>query len=173
MDTRSDGFEELVRDLTPFLFRVLTPWAFSRETVEDLVQDVWLKVYRGLSRFQGRSDIRTWIYRIAVNTAARRFRRQAKEAVPVEAEWTDRRDALDPAKIVERRLLRRHVAAALGHLRPAEREIFVLRAWEEMPFVEIARWVGSTEGSVRVRYFKAVRKMRKSLQRLEEVSHAG
>lgn len=173
MDAREDGFEGLVRELTPFLFRVLTPWAFSRETMEDLVQEVWMRVYRGLPGFRGRSDIRTWVYRIAVNTAARRFRREAKEAVPTEAEWSDGREASDPAKVLERRLLRRRLAAALARLGPGEREIFVLRAWEGLPFAEIARWVGSTEGSVRVRYFRAVRKMRRALEGLEEVLHAG
>jgi RNA polymerase sigma-70 factor (ECF subfamily) len=170
MNRMSDEeFRILVDRVSPFLFKVLAPWAMSRETAEDIVQEVWIKVHRSLHRFRGDSDIRTWIYRIAVNTAASWSRRRRDafsdrlETVP------DVRIQADPEAEAGRSSLRGAIRSAVDRLKSSERDVFLLRVWDDQSFADIARTLGSTEGSVRVRYFKVIRKLRKDLGRLQEV----
>jgi len=155
-------FRTLVENLTPFLFKILTPWSFSKETVEDIVQEVWYKVYRYIDRFKGNSNISTWIYRIAVNTAST-WKRKVKFDNLQEDNLQDKNPQTDPSLRVEIDELRKNITNALDKLKSSEREIVVLRVWGEMPFDKIAEQLNSTENSIRVRYFRAIEKLKKSL----------
>ena len=66
------AFGELVSDHTPGLLRVARSYVSSQAVAEEVVQETWLGVLRGLDRFEGRSSMRTWIFRILINRAQTR-----------------------------------------------------------------------------------------------------
>ena len=66
------AFGELVSDRTPGLLRVARSYVSSQAVAEEVVQETWLGVLRGLDRFEGRSSMRTWIFRILINRAQTR-----------------------------------------------------------------------------------------------------
>ncbi|MEJ8279471.1 RNA polymerase sigma factor [Pseudonocardia spirodelae] len=74
------AFAEIVRDWSPAMLRVARGHVHSRATAEEVVQETWLGVVRALDGFEARSSLRTWVFRILVNTARRHGRREARTA---------------------------------------------------------------------------------------------
>lgn len=72
------AFEELVLMYHSALLRVAQIWVSSRAVAEEVVQDTWLGVLKGLERFEGRSSLKTWIFRILSNTAKTRAQREGR-----------------------------------------------------------------------------------------------
>jgi RNA polymerase sigma-70 factor (ECF subfamily) len=78
------AFMELVRELTPSLLRVARMFVPTAAVAEDVVQETWLAVLNGIDRFEGRSSLKTWIFRILTNTAKTRGERE-RRSVPFSA----------------------------------------------------------------------------------------
>ena len=72
------AFRKLVDEYGPFLLRLALMHVPSRAVAEEVVQDTWVAVLSGIDRFEGRSSLRTWIYRILTNTAKTRAQREAR-----------------------------------------------------------------------------------------------
>ena len=73
-----EAFAALVDELTPALMRMALMYVPSRAVAEDVVQDTWLGVIRGIDRFEGRSALRTWIFQILLNQARTRGQREKR-----------------------------------------------------------------------------------------------
>ena len=71
-DGDEDAFMALVEGLQPHMLRVAQMYVSSRSVAEEVVQDAWIAVLRGIDRFEGRSSLRTWIFRIVANQAKTR-----------------------------------------------------------------------------------------------------
>jgi RNA polymerase sigma-70 factor, ECF subfamily len=74
------AFSTVVRSWSPAMLRVALTHVRSRATAEEVVQEAWLGVLRGLDRFEGRAQLRTWVFRILVNVARRHGSREARTA---------------------------------------------------------------------------------------------
>ena len=79
-----DAFAALVEELTPALTRLAMAHVPSRAVAEEVVQDTWIGVIKGIDRFEGRSALRTWIFQILLNTARTRGKRE-KRTLPFSA----------------------------------------------------------------------------------------
>ncbi len=90
------------------MLRAARVYVATHDSAEDVVQDTWLAVIRGIHRFEGRSSLRTWVYRILINTAKTRGRKESR-AVPVEGVRLD-----DTGPAVDPRLFRGHDDAYPG-----------------------------------------------------------
>src|SRR5919204_4263736 len=86
-------FEQLMREYNASLLRVAQIYVASRAVAEEVVQETWVAVLRGLDRFEGRSSLRTWIFRILANTAKTRAARE-RRTIPLSA-------LRDPARVPE------------------------------------------------------------------------
>jgi RNA polymerase sigma-70 factor (ECF subfamily) len=145
------AFGELVARYGPrlhyFLRKMVGPAA------EDVAQDVWCDVYRGVPRLAEPAAFPAWFYRIARDRAYRVIRRRHHATCPIEdaGEITRDREVAFTAEDAAA------VHAALDKLAPEHREVLVLRFLEEMGYDEIARVVGCPVGTVRSRlhYAKA------------------
>lgn len=166
-----EAFRELVERHSHRVFQLAYRLTGNEEDAEDVVQDTFLRAYRGLSRFEERAQFLTWLYRIASNCAMDLARRRPLRA--------DRVDVLDESRPVasgeagdsipdpERRALAsetgRRVAAALTRLSPMERTAFVLRHFEGRPIAEIAQTLQVRAGAAKNCVFRAVSKLRREL----------
>jgi RNA polymerase sigma-70 factor (ECF subfamily) len=146
------------------------------EEARDVAQEVFLQVYRTLGRFEGRSSLKTWIYRIVVNQChnRRRFwhrRRRDREtpledcALPVPAPGGSSLSPYDATLRLERT---RQVQAALLQLRFEHRSVLVLREVEGLSCEEVATALGVPEGTVKSRLSRAREAMRRKLVGLVE-----
>lgn len=96
-----DAFMELVDALQPSMLRVARMYVSTQAVAEEVVQDAWLGVLKGIDRFEGRSSLRTWIFRILTNIAKTRGQREGR-SVPFAALAGDDLDAptWDPASFL-------------------------------------------------------------------------
>ena len=153
------------------MFRVAFRITESESDAEEIVQEAFLRGYRGLAEFDSRADFRTWIYRIAVNCALQVLkRRQSEAAVPIAEEFDEQHAAVqlaDRSAGPERLLLDREIEhrrqAAMEKMTPDERLAFVLRHLEGRSTEEIAAALEVTPNNAKQAVFRAVQKMRRSL----------
>lgn len=157
------AFEEIYRRYGEMVFNLAVRLAGEREEAADLTQEVFLRVYRHLGRFRGRSSLKTWIYRVALNHCRSRLGRRR----PVEPLDTPGAEPVDPARGPESRALagdaERRVAAALAGLAPMFREAVVLRDLEGLAYQEIAEVLGVRVGTVRSRIARGREQLRELL----------
>jgi RNA polymerase sigma-70 factor (ECF subfamily) len=172
------AFARLVRLHEGMVFNVAARLLGDAEEARDVAQEVFLQVYRMLSRFEGRSSLKTWIYRIAVNQChnRRRFwhRRRRDREEPLE-EGLVRNGLADAGEAsrspYEETLLReraRRVQAALLQLSFEHRSVLVLREVEGLTCEEVGLALGVPEGTVKSRLSRAREAMRQRLRGLIE-----
>ena len=153
----SNAFSEIVERFQRPVFSVVYRMVGNVEDAEDVVQDTFVKIYRHLGSFEGRSRLSTWLFQIAINRA-RNFLRRGKIArfVPLPAEempGTDSGTSPEGPVIARETLERLHLA--LGRIPAEQREVFVLREMEELSYREIAEALGVPLGTVMSRLSRA------------------
>jgi RNA polymerase sigma-70 factor (ECF subfamily) len=158
------GFEELVGLHNARLWYYVRKLWGDVHGAEDLLQDVWFDVFRGLPRLTEPGAFRAWLYRIARLRVFRQLRKRRVGWVPLIE--TDRvQDEPADDEFTPEDAARIHVA--LGELVIEHREVIVLRFLEEMSYEEIAQVVGCPVGSVRSRLHYAKRALRVALERTD------
>jgi RNA polymerase sigma-70 factor, ECF subfamily len=187
-----DAFMELVDSLQPAMIRVARMYVSSQAVAEEVVGDAWLGVLKGLDRFEGRSSLRTWIFRIVTNIAKTRGRREGR-SVPFATLAGNDLDAptFDPSMfmasddprwpshwssipsdwtgIPEDRLLGaetlRVVRETLDTLPPMQAEVLRLRDVLGWTSEEVRNALDLTETNQRVLLHRARAKVRRALER--------
>jgi RNA polymerase sigma-70 factor (ECF subfamily) len=159
-------FEEVYERYFEFVWRSLRMLGVARASLDDAVQDVFGVVSRQLSRFEGRSSVRTWVFGIAQYTAAnhrRGERRKGAPLSPLEDELESREPG--PQQQAEASQLARAIQAFCAELDESRRAVFVLGLLEEVPPAEIAELLGIPVNTV----YSRLRALRQALkQRLEQ-----
>lgn len=171
------AFAELVRRYQPRLQRLARVTVGSAAVADEVVQDTWLGVVRGIDRFEGRSSLKTWLFRILLNrarTAATKEQRAGRPDDDVTSERFDARGAwVEPpepwADRVDDRLLAADLAGRVQRLLPqlngAQRRVVVLRDIEGLPADEVAALLEITDGNQRVLLHRGRARVRELLAR--------
>ena len=165
------AFVALVRMYQPALLRLAEATVGSHAVAQEVTQDTWLAVLRGVDRFEGRSSLKTWLFRILLNRARSAAGREQRAGRPevVDDERFDRSGAwVDPpepwADRVEDQLVAAELAqracALLAELPDTQRQVLVLRDVEGMPAEEVAELLGITDGNQRVLLHRARARLR-------------
>jgi RNA polymerase sigma-70 factor (ECF subfamily) len=173
------AFGALVRRHHARLLRVAASLTPSRAVAEEVVQDTWLAVVRGIDRFEGRSSVQTWLVRICVNRARTAGAREARSvpldprpgpAVPLDrfastgawaappTPWSDEADD----RVVAQRLAAR-VKASLPDLPDGQRQVLLLRDVEGLPAATVCELLGISAGNQRVLLHRARARLRDKL----------
>jgi RNA polymerase sigma-70 factor (ECF subfamily) len=151
-DALAQFYRQYRGDVARNLYRVLGP---SRDDVEDVVQEVFIEVFRSIGRFRGDSKISTWLYRVCVNVALQRLRKRKRlnEVSPPDntAEHSGVIDTQTPQRAYEAQERLRAVYRILDGLAPKKRVVFVLHEIEGREPKEIAGIVGAPVLTVRTR----------------------
>ena len=184
-------FRELVERYHASLIRVALMYVRTRAVAEEVVQDTWIGVLQSLPRFEGRSSLRTWIFRILANQARSRAKREAR-SVPFSALAgdDDASPAVDPDRFLpadhpavpghwaspprswaarpEDELLgretRERISAAIDALPAAQRTVISLRDVEGWSSEEVCDLLAISEGNQRVLLHRARSKVRAALE---------
>lgn len=156
------AFATLIDTYKDGVFALALRLSGSREDAEEIVQDVFLKIYENLRGFEGNSKFSTWLYSIAYNTAVSKLRTRKKyqSEIVVEdyslVETQDLVGILDPLKRGEQKYF---LARALQQLSPEYRVIVELYYLEEMKIEEIEEIVGESNSNVKVKLYRARKKL--------------
>jgi RNA polymerase sigma-70 factor (ECF subfamily) len=170
-----EAFRELVDRFHRPVYSLLLRMVRQGELAEDLAQETFLKAWKSLGRFDAERKFSSWVFKIAHNTALDELRRGGLGAVSLDAPFADGEDApeLPEDHAAENPLLRtlaresgRVLELAIGRLRPAYREILLLRFAQEMAYDEIAEVLGVPLGTVKIHIFRARAELRKEMQAL-------
>jgi RNA polymerase sigma-70 factor, ECF subfamily len=184
-----DAYRRIVTEWHPMLLRVAQIFVPSRAVAEEVVQETWLRVLGALDRFEGRSTLRTWVFRILVNTAKTRAQREGRVIpfsalddpgrVPEAAVDADRFLGPDherfpghwgspPRALPEERLLaaetRAVIAAAIDELPAAQRAVISLRDVAGWDAEDVCNALDVTEVNQRVLLHRARAKVRRTLE---------
>ena len=169
-----DAFGELVHTHYQFAFRIAFRITGDASDAEEAAQEAFLRAYTRLSTFRHDASFSTWVNRIAMNTAINLVERRKREVTHL-AQANAGTNGIDPLLKLrdrsagpERLLLDGEAAslreAAMATLTPMERTAFTLRHMEDMPLAEIAEALRVPTNSVKQAVFRAVGKLRRSLQ---------
>jgi RNA polymerase sigma-70 factor (ECF subfamily) len=162
--------EELFHRYQNVVWRVCYSFMRNSQDAEDLTQDVFLRVYRNLSSFEGRSSLKTWIYRIAINTCQNEIRRLKRRPQLAEADLQTVAEYLPTATTTESEWqklnLQGQLTTAFSQLRPEEYDILTLRDVEERPYSEIAELLSINLSAAKMRAKRARESLRLHLCQL-------
>lgn len=160
------AFDELVRATYAETYTLAYRLVGDEEDARDVVQEAYLRAYRGLKRFRGDAQFSTWMYRITANCASthlgRRSRHRHDELLD-DAPFADERPEIDPQARADASDLRGRLHDALGDLPPRLRAVVLLRDVYDLPHEAIAAELGISESAAKVRLHRARRKLREQL----------
>ena len=176
------AFEDLVRATYADTYTLAYRLTGNEEDARDVVQDSYLRAYRGLRRFRGEAQFSTWLYRITANCASTTVQRRTRnrhEELDDETYVADERPDFDPQIQAEGQLERDRVSAAVADLPDRLRAVVVLRDVYDLPHEAIAAELGISEAAAKVRLHRARKKLRERLFPMrtdppvtEETAHA-
>ena len=184
------AFLDFVQRLYPSMLHVASAFVSSRAVAEEVVQETWLGVLKGLPQFEGRSSLRRWIFGILTNCARTRGVREAR-TVPLsslagadegepsvdpsrfrpeeDSQWPGHWSA-PPERWAEERLLQREAVAAVErtvqHLPSGQRAVITLRDIEGCEPAEVCNLLGISDANQRVLLHRARCKVRSELEKL-------
>jgi RNA polymerase sigma-70 factor (ECF subfamily) len=171
-----EAARELIREHFSLVLKIVRGHLPRRMDEEDLAQMIFVKVFQKLEQYNGTAPLSHWISRVAVNTCLNELR---SEKVRPELRWADLNE--DEASALDRVLEQKEEASAdeqsatrelatklLQTLSPMDKSILTLLDLEGYSVAEVAKQVGTNAGVVKIRAFRARRKLRKELEKLEQ-----
>ena len=177
---QTEAFDQLVTRYRTRVFAMIYNMVHNEQDAWDLAQDSFLKAWKSIKRFQGKSSFYTWIYRIVMNVTIDWLRKkqvkgtgaefddaiQLKEIDPA-SRTVPRADAL-PHERMEQNEIRARIDAAIAQLSPEHRAVILMKETEDMQYHEIAEALGCSIGTVMSRLFYARKKLQNLLRDVYE-----
>lgn len=166
------AFEEIVRRYQRQVANIIYLTLGNREEVDDLSQEVFVRVYRSLGRFEYDSSLYSWIYRIAVNLCIDEIRKKKiRKLIPLDFLTEKRFEAEKRARGVTtasdellQKEKREIIQNALGHLSLIHRTVILLREYQDLSYDEIAKTLRISPQAVKSRIFRAREELRELLK---------
>jgi RNA polymerase sigma-70 factor (ECF subfamily) len=170
------AFRRLVERHQRRAFAIALGMVRDENDARDLVQEAFLRVYRGLDRFQGGSSFFTWFYRIVTNLAIDFMRKPGRKesehddararldaADEADFPFVSRIDGAEPLDAVHRQELAQRLRTALDALPPYHRGVVLMREVEGMSYEEMAEAMNVSKGTIMSRLFHARQKLQRAL----------
>ncbi len=169
---REAAFTQLVEKYQQQIFNLLFHYTGRKEDVEDLAQEVFIKVYTHLADFETRAAFRTWLYRIALNASidhSRKLKLRRMLSLDGLTDWAKERLTFQnatssPHQSAEQSELKQQIQAGLDRLPEDFRRALVLRDMEGLEYEEIAEITGWNLGTVKSRLFRGRQRLREFLE---------
>ena len=173
-DGDESAFAEIVRRYSPRVFSTASRFFRQRSLVEEAAQEVFLKAYTQLGSFEGRGSLEGWLTRIATNTclnmlrgAKRRTELTLSDLSEDEDQWLEQQMSDSEQRSVENNLVAADLAdRLLSVLSPEDQQALLMIDGEEASIKEVAEATGWSESKVKVRAFRARKKIREAMERL-------
>lgn len=166
-------FARLVEAYSPMIYRLGMKMLADSQDAEDILQETFIKAYKHLEDFDGRSSLSTWLYRIATNEALMLLRRKRPEAISFDQPGQGDDDLQEPLQIVDWCCLpeeefmsaetRAQLDAAVAKLPPSLRLVFLLRDVAGLSTRETAEVLNLSEMAVKTRLSRARLRLREEL----------
>ncbi|MEO5583035.1 MAG: RNA polymerase sigma factor [Saprospiraceae bacterium] len=157
--SRNTGLRHLMTTYQERLYGVIKNIVGSHDDTDDVLQNTFIKAYRNIDKFEARSSLFTWMYRIATNEALtykKSIKRKATESLP------EYGMAIAGPSVLHENSAEEIIAklkAALGRLPQRQRQVFEMRYYDELSYEEIGQLLDLSEGALKASYHHAVKKI--------------
>ena len=178
-----ERFDELVQAYTQKLYRLAYGLLGNHHDAEEVVQDSFVRAYRGLDNFRGDSSFETWMHRITMNLARNKFHWNRRRGEGVTVSLSEQNDFSDesessvelelpdtsysPDRLMQKVETQSNVIRGMNQLPETLREAMVLRHVKDMPYEEIARILNCPVGTVKSRIARGRELLREYLMKLD------
>jgi RNA polymerase sigma-70 factor (ECF subfamily) len=160
-------FERLVEKYQSTVFRIAIGLLHNKEDAEEIVQDVFIKVYKSLSSFDAKAAFSTWLYRVTVNASLNVLRKKKRQKL-----WVELSDILQlrsKEKQADALLTEQSdnalIYKAMNELPALQRVAFVLSKYEELPQTRVAEILHLSTGAVEQLIYRAKRNLQQKLKK--------
>jgi RNA polymerase sigma-70 factor (ECF subfamily) len=162
------AFHALVKFHGPALYRQIRGMAKSHELANDILQEVFVKIYQNLEHFKGDSALYTWMFRIARNEALNTIQKeQRRTGVDLDSSIFEIRAGHALLDQISGDTISQWLEDAIAELPEKQAIVFQLKYFEELPYHEISRRLGTSEGALKASFHHAKQKIERFLiQRL-------
>ncbi|MBR0247015.1 MAG: RNA polymerase sigma factor [Bacteroidales bacterium] len=168
MENLEQVFNAIVKNYSDRLYWHVRRMVGTHEDADDLLQDIFLKIWTALPSFRGEAQLYTWVWRIATNETLNWLRREKVRAAlrfqSVDAEM-ERRIMADP--YFDGTAAQRELFKALARLPEKQRQVFVMRWWDELSYEEISAITRTSVGALKASYHIAKEKLQLNLSQAE------
>src|ERR1700682_4023033 len=176
----TEAFDELVTRYRTRIFAMIYNMVHNEHDAWDLAQDSFVKAWKSIKRFRGRSSFYTWLYRIVMNVTIDWLRKKQVKGAGVEFDDAIQLKGVNPAtktvpraeplpyERMERTEIRRKIDNAIAQLSPEHRAVILMKETEGMQYHEIAEALGCSIGTVMSRLFYARKKLQNLLKDVYE-----
>jgi RNA polymerase sigma-70 factor (ECF subfamily) len=151
------AFEALVGETHRSVFGLVFRLVGNHDDAADVMQETYLRIWRGLRSFRGDAAFDTWVYRVAANAALSHLKKRSRTPEPIDPADLEPLERPEPAR--EGPLDAEALERALKKLPEAMRTVIVMKDMYGFSLAEIAKHVGATEGACKVRLFRARRRV--------------
>lgn len=161
----SAAFDALLVKHSPRLYALVYNMTANHDDTDDLLQDVWAKVYRSIGGFRGQSQFYTWVHSIAANTTINFLKKRGRRwtmslddldnGILQDKEFTELQAASTPVRDADLGELQKKINEAIQQLTPDHRAVVTMFDIQGMPHADIAKILRISEGTVRSRLFYA------------------
>jgi RNA polymerase sigma-70 factor (ECF subfamily) len=168
MENLEQVFNQIVKNYSERLYWHVRRMVGTHEDADDLLQDIFLKIWTALPSFRGEAQLYTWVWRIATNETLNWLRRERVRAAlrfqSIDAEL-ERRILADP--YFNGTDAQRELFKALARLPEKQRQVFVMRWWDELSYEQISAITGTSVGALKASYHIAQEKLKLNLSQAE------
>lgn len=159
--SREQGYRQLMNRYQEMMYQHIRRIVRDHEDTNDVLQNTFIKVFKHIDKFEGRSSLYTWMFRIATNEAlshqAKRKRMQLVDAG--ETKDTGLENSLRAEKQLAPETIGELLTAALESLPDKQKSVFNLRYYEEMSYRQMSELLGTSEGALKASFHHAVKKI--------------
>ncbi len=164
MENLEQVFNQIVKDYSERLYWHVRRMVGSHEDADDLLQDIFLKIWTALPSFRGEAQLYTWVWRIATNETLNHLRREKVRAAlrfSSADELVAQRIQADP--YFNGTEAQRELAKAVARLPEKQRQVFIMRWWDELSYEDISAITGTSVGALKASYHIAQEKIKLNL----------
>ncbi len=158
--TKERGFTAIIKKYQEKLYWHIRRMVVEHEDANDVLQNMFIKVWNGLENFREDSQLYTWMYRIATNESLTYLEQQKKRAaVSISDDENGLSNRLKADKNFDGNKVEWKLQLAMQQLPDKQRAVFNLRYYDEMPYEEMSRVLETSEGALKASYHHAVKKI--------------
>ena len=159
-ETKERAYTSIIRKYQEKLYWHIRRMVVDHEDANDVLQNMFIKVWKGLDNFREDSQLYTWLYRIATNECLTFLEQQKKRtSVSISNEESGLSEKIKADDHFDANKLEWKLQLAIQQLPEKQRMVFNLRYYDEMPYEEMSRVLETSEGALKASYHHAVKKI--------------
>lgn len=159
-ETQNTAFEKLIKDFQRPLYAHIRSIVLNHDDASDVLQNVFIKVFRSLSKFKGESKLFSWVYRIATNESITFINQKAKKNNISNQEYAQREiDNLEADTYFDADAVQLKLQKAIVLLPEKQQLVFKMRYFQDLKYEEISSILGTTVGALKASYHHASKKI--------------